>query len=158
MKKWEAYEQAAKRVISDLRTRLGVIEVSGKQELPGIDGSTYELDAVAWTDDAGSFLLVEAKRHTVAGLDQDTVNAIAYKLVKVGADGAIIVSPLPLQAGAKKAATFDSIVQIILSADSTAEDYLAEYLGQRFLGASISESLVATDEYDAVVINGSSLT
>lgn len=157
MKKWEAYEAAAKQVIGDLRVKLGVIKVGGKQKIAGIDGTTYELDAVAWTDASGSFLLVEARRHTSSRLDQDAVNAIAYKLYKVGAEGAIILSPLPLQAGAKKVADFDHIEHILLSADSTAEDYLAEYLGQHFLGASIVESTTAGDACDATVIKAASV-
>lgn len=151
MKKWAAYEEAAKRIVSNLRTLLGVVHVGDKQRLPGIDGATYELDAVAWTDDAGSFLLIEAKRHK-RGLTQDTINSVIYKFIKVGASGAIVVTPMPLQRGAKKAADFDHVIHIKLSADSTPEDYLAEYMGKRFLGVSISESLAVTDECDAVVI------
>lgn len=153
MKRWTIYEDAVKRVISDMRALLGVEAVGDKQKIPGVDGATYELDAVAWTDAEGSFLLVEAKQHK-RGLSQDTVNAVVYKLMKVGASGAIIVTPVPLQRGAKKAADFDGVIHIILSADSTPEDYLAEYLGKCFLGASISENVTVADQCDAVVIKG----
>lgn len=156
MKKWVAYEEAAQRVVSDMRALLGVVHVGDKQILSGVDGATYELDAVAWTDDAGSFLLIEAKRHN-RGLTQDTINSIIYKFIKVGAGGAIVVTPMPLQRGAKKAADFDHVIHIKLSADSTPVDYLAEYMGKRFLGASISDTLIVKDECDAVVIKASKM-
>jgi hypothetical protein len=153
MKKFMMYEEAAKRVVSDMRAEFGIIDVTGKKKLPGSDGSVYELDAIAWTDEAGSFLLVEAKQQG-RRLSQDAVNSILYKFQKVGAGGAILVSPMPLQSGAQKAADYDNLVHIKLTADSTAQDYLAEYLGRRFHGTSISETATATDQCDAVVIKG----
>lgn len=153
MKPWIVYEEAAARVVSDMRKEFGVIDVTGKRKFDGYDGATYELDAVAWTDDAGSFLLVEAK-HQGRRLPQDTINSILYKVQKVGATGAILVAPMPLQSGAQKAADFENLAHIRLSMDSTAQDYLAEYLGKRFLGTSISERLTAGDSCDASVTKG----
>jgi hypothetical protein len=151
---WSVYEDAARRVISDIRQHLGVAAIEGKQGVQGDSGTIWEIDAKAWRDGLNNFLIVEVRRHTTSRLNQEHVAAIAYRIHDVGGDGGIVVSPHPMQKGANIVADHEDIAHIILSKDSTPENYLAEFMGKRFLGASITESANATDSCDAKVIRG----
>jgi hypothetical protein len=152
---WSVYEDAARRVLTDLRAKLGLSSVEGKQSHVGLSSTTWEIDAKAWREGDDGFLLVEARRHTTSGLKQEEVAAIAYRVQDVGASGGVVVSPLPLQQGAALVARSAGIQHVRLTPESTTESYVAEFLGQRFLGASIHESVTATDECDAEVVRGS---
>jgi hypothetical protein len=151
---WSIYEDAARKVLADLRDKLGLSSIEGKQSLVGLSGTTWELDAKAWREGNDGFLLVEARRHSTSGLKQEEVAAIAYRMQDLGAAGAVVVSPLPLQQGAALVARYAGIQHVRLTPDSTTESYVAEFLGRRFLGASIHESVIATDSCDAQVIRG----
>jgi hypothetical protein len=151
---WLLYEDAARKVLADLRGKIGLSAVEGKQSLVGLSGTTWEIDAKAWRDGKEGFLLVEARRHTTSGLRQEEIAAIAYRIQDVGASGGIVVSPLPLQQGATLIARSAGIAHVRLTPESTTESYIAEFLGQRFLGASIAESIAITDRYDAEVTHG----
>jgi hypothetical protein len=137
-----------------MREFLGVSVVEGKQVIFGVSETEWEIDAKAWCTDGATFLLVEARRHNTSGLKQEALAAIAYRIKDVGAAGGIVVSPLPLQSGAQAIAAHEGVSHIRLTAESTSESYLAEFLGRRFLGASLSESITATDSSDAVVNRG----
>jgi hypothetical protein len=149
---WKIYEDAARKVLTDLRKELGIQTVEGKQTLFGV--TNWEIDAKAWCEDSDKFLVIEVRRHTTSGLKQEEVAAIAYRIQDVGASGGVIVSPKPIQKGARPIAVNANISHVRLSPDSTTESYLAEFMGRRFLGATITESVQVTDTYDAVVIRG----
>ena len=149
---WSIYEDAARKVLVDLRMTLGLSSIEGKQSLAGLSGATWEIDAKAWQDGGDGFLVVEARRHTSSGLKQEEIGAIAYRIQDTRAVGGVVVSPLPLQSGATLVARSTGIAHVRLEPESTTESYVAEFLGRRFLGASITESLNATDICDAVVI------
>ena len=151
---WSAYEDAARKVLADIRQVLGVSAVEGKQLLAGLSGTSWEIDAKAWCEGSDGFLVVEVRRHTSAGLKQEEVAAVAYRIQDVGASGGIIVTPSPMQKGARLVAASADISHVRLSPESTTESYLAEFMGRRFLGASITESLHATDSCDAQVTRG----
>ena len=151
---WLIYETAAKTVLEQIREALGVATVKGKQIVDGKSGTRWELDARAVQDDGQNFLVVEVRRYTTNGLKQEDLAALAFRIGDVGASGGIVVSPLPLQRGAELVAKAAGIEHVRLSADSTPTDYLAEYMGRRFLGASIVESVNLTDSCDAVVVRG----
>lgn len=85
-------------------------------------------------------------------MKQEAIAAIAYRIQDLGAAGGIVVSPLPLQSGAGLVAKAAGIAHVRLDLDSTTENYLAEYMGRRFIGASIVESASAQDSVSAVVI------
>jgi hypothetical protein len=152
---WHIYEDPACQVLADLRKVLGISRIEGKQTLEGISGTSWELDAKAWREGPDGFLVVEVRRYTTARLKQEDVAAIAYRIKDVEGSGGIIVSPLRLQKGAQAIAETEAISHVILSPDSTGEDYLAEFLGRRFLGALIIESASASETSDAQVIRKS---
>ncbi|MES2126549.1 MAG: hypothetical protein V4463_04700 [Pseudomonadota bacterium] len=153
---WTIYEDAARRVVSDLRNELDISVVEGKQVLVGKSSAEWEIDAKAWCTDGENFLVIEARRHTSSGQKQEALAAIAYRIQDVGANGGIVISPLPLQTGARAVAAFEGIAEITLAPDSTCESYLAEFMGRRYLGASVIERVYASDTCDAVVIRSSS--
>jgi hypothetical protein len=149
---WEKFEHAAEVVVRDLRLELGIERVEGKQKVLGASGSYWELDARAWIDGGRGFLIVEARRHTANGLSQESVIAIHGRTIEVGADGAIIVSPMPLQKGAELVARHYGIEHIKLDESSTAETYMAEYMGRTFYGLTVQAGALAIEGSSAVVI------
>lgn len=148
---WFIYEKAARRVLTDLRQDLGISAVEGKQSLDGLSGTTWELDARAWREGSDGFLVVEVRRHTTAGLKQEDLASVAYRIKDVGGSGGIVVSPLPLQKGARIVAVSADISHVVLSPESTTESYLAEFMGRRFVGASVNDSIQVTDSCDAEI-------
>ena len=148
---WLIYEDAARKVLADLRNALGLDSVEGKQVLDGASGAKWEIDAKAWRKGSEKFLVVEARRHTKSRLKQKDIAAIAFQIQDVGGTGAVVVSPLPMQQGAKVISASANIQHVRLSSDSTADSYLAEYMGRRFLGATTAETVIASDTLDAVI-------
>jgi hypothetical protein len=149
---WVEYEDLARRVLADMRDVLGIATVEGKQPLDGKSSATGEVDAKAWLQGIDGFLVVEARRHTTAGLKQEDLAAISYRIKDVGAAGGIVVTPLPLQRGAKSIATSEGIAHVRLTAESTTERYLAEFLGRRFFGVSAADSIQLSDRAEANVV------
>jgi hypothetical protein len=148
---WKIYEDAARQVLVDIRQLLGLSSVEGKQTLNGKSGTNWELDARAWREGADGFLVIEVRRCTSGGLKQEEIAAIAYRIQDVGASSGVVVSPLPLQKGAKIVAVSADIAHVLLSPESTTESYLAEFMGRRFLGATVVETVCATDICDAEI-------
>ena len=144
-KPWENYEQVARKVISDLRHELGVGEVEGKQRLQGESGATWEIDGKATLGSNEGFLVVEARRHTASGQKQEHLAALAYRVHDLGGTGGIIVSPLPLQKGAAIIAAHENIAELRVSADSTSENYMAQFLEQTFHRATLKSRLAFGD-------------
>ena len=153
---WKIYEDAARQVLVDIRQLLGLSSVEGKQTLNGKSGTNWELDARAWREGADGFLVIEVRRRTSGGLKQEEIAAIAYRIQDVGASGGVVVSPLPLQKGAKIVAANADIAHVLLSPESTTESYLAEFMGRRFLGATVVETVRATDICDAEIFRAKS--
>ncbi len=147
-----AYEEAAHHVLADLRKVLGLSHVEGKQTLAGLSGTEWEIDAKAWLEGQAGFLVVEARRYVSSRLKQEALAAIAYRIQDLGAIGGIVVSPLPLQKGAELVAKASDIAHVLLTPESTTEDYVAEFLGRRFIGATVRVSAIATSTMDAVVV------
>jgi hypothetical protein len=144
-KPWENYEQVARKVISDLRHELGVADVEGKQKLQGESGAMWEIDGKATLGSRDGFLVVEARRHTVSGQKQEHLAALAYRVQDLGGTGGIIVSPLPLQRGAAIIAAHEKIAQLRVSADSTSENYMAQFLEQTFHHVTLKSGIVFGD-------------
>ena len=149
---WSVYEDAARRVLADIRHLLNVSDVGGKQSLPGSSGTSWEIDAKAGLDGQDGFLVVEVRRHTTSGLKQEAIAAVAYRIQDVGGAGGIVVSPLPLQLGAKLVAKDAGIQHVLLTPESTTESYLAEFLGRRFIGETVKEKVYPSDSCDAQVV------
>jgi hypothetical protein len=78
------------------------------------------------------------------------MGALAYRIIDAGAEGGIIVSPLDLQAGAKKIASAEGIIQITLHEDSTPTEFAIQFRNQIFVG--IHEHLTFSERVEAEVI------
>jgi hypothetical protein len=148
---WLLYEVAARTILEQIGNALGITTVEGKQLLDGESGTEWEIDARAFQEDSANFLVVEVRRYTTTSLKQQGIAALAYRISDIGAAGGIVVSPLPLQSGAALVAKAAGIEHVRLTPDSTATDYLAHYMGRRFIGASIVETVTATDFMDAEI-------
>jgi hypothetical protein len=151
-KQWLIYEDAARKVLSDLGSHLGITTVDGKQVLKGESGASWEIDAKACCEDDCGFLVVEVRRHMNSRLSQEQVAAVAFRIEDLGAQGGITVAPLPLQKGASIVAASKSIAHVMLDPQSTPESYLAEFMGKVFHSVSLTDSASAIDSCDATVV------
>src|SRR5205807_1059873 len=101
------------------------------------------------TGDGEMFVIVECRRHTTSGQKQEALAGLAYRILDTGAAGGIIVSPLPLQEGAKKVAQAEKIVEVTLNKDCTTTEYVTQFLGSVLVGAS--DALCMLDSVDTIL-------
>lgn len=136
--KWRSYEEVARHLLGKFKTHFGLDDVEGKQKIRGMRSDTdWEIDAKGRkTGSSEMFVIVECRRHTSSGQKQEHLAGLAYRIVDTGAVGGIIVSPLPLQEGAKKVAQGEGIVEVTLGKDSTTTDYMMRFLDQIMVGVS----------------------
>lgn len=134
-KAWEVYEHTARYLLDTIREELGLQTVEGKQSVPGHEsGTDWEIDAKGVPNDGESFVVIECRRHTGSALNQESIAALAYRISDAGASGGIIVSPVGLQAGAKKIAAASQIVEMKLDPDSTPQDFAMRFLKRLMIG------------------------
>lgn len=150
---WRRYEEAARTILANIGHALGITSVGPKQKMPGASGTEWELDARAWAEGEEGFLVVEVRRYATSRLKQEDMAAIAFRVEDVGASGGIIVSPLPPQRGAAIIAKSKGLKCVTISLDSTAETYLAEFMGRKFHGVQVREAAHLRDESSATVIH-----
>jgi len=150
---WESYEDVARYFLNHFRQEFGLASVDPKQKIAGTSGTSWEIDAKGVRDGANSaIILVECRQYRSKRLDQEAVGGLAYRIIDTGAAGGIIVSPLPLQDGARKVAEANNIVHVLLGPDSTPENFAISFFNKIFVGISeqvaISErvSVVLTDK------------
>jgi hypothetical protein len=148
MQTWRSYEQVARFLLEQFATHFGLDRVEGKQLVPGASGTDWEIDAKAVQAEGGGFLIVECRRHTIAGLSQESVGGLCYRIQDTGARGGIIVSPLEMHKGAKLIASHEGIQHVQLRADSSNENYLLRFLNSVFvtvtdkLGIALVDSVI----------------
>jgi len=148
-KTWETYEDVAAHMLSHLAKRLGLKEVEGKQLIPGLEtGTSWEIDARAKRVADGALVIVECRRKTTSRLNQEALAAIAFRIWDTGAGAAITVSPYPLQKGAILIAKARNITPIILHADSTRDQWIAELSGILHLGFADRMTAKVTDSLE----------
>ncbi len=133
MKDWERYEQTAQYLLNEFATHFGLGKAEGKQIVPAVSGTEYEIDAKGVKIDGSGFLIVECRRRN-ARVDQEAVGALAYRINATGAQGGILVTPHQLQEGARKVAEYESIHHVILDKDSTTEAYVIAFLDKVIMG------------------------
>jgi len=135
---WKSYEDVARYLISQFKDLFGLEDVEGKQKVKGMrSGTEWEIEAKGRkTGDREMFVIVECRRHTSGGQKQEHLGALAYRIIDTGASGGIIVSPLPLQKGAKKVAQAEGIVEVTLTQDSTTTDYVMQFLNKVMISKS----------------------
>ena len=126
-KKWEDYDNAARQIITDMRDALGLARPEGAQRVAGPTGTQWELDTRSWLDERDGFLVIEGRQYS-SPLKQESRAAMAWR-IQAGSDGAITASVL--SAPAETPATA-SVEQMLLNDDSTANNYMAEFLSRRF--------------------------
>ena len=126
-KKWENYMNAARQVITDMRDALGLARPEGAQRVAGPTGTQWELDTRSWLEGRDGFLVIEGRQYS-SPLKQESRAAMAWR-IQADSDGGITASVL--SAPAETPATA-SVEQILLNDDSTANNYMAEFLSRRF--------------------------
>jgi hypothetical protein len=134
--KWQSYEDVSRHLLEQFASHFGLGRVEGKQLVSGASGTEWELDAKAVRDDGGAIIIVECRRYTSSRLSQEDVGGLAFRISDIGAEGAILVSPLELQSGAKLVAASANIQHVTLRPDSTTTDYLMTHLNNVFVGVS----------------------
>jgi hypothetical protein len=140
------YEQVAQILLDRFANDFGLSSVEGKQDMPGnLTGTSWEIDAKGVVEGSDALLIVECRRYTTSKLAQEDVAAIAYRIMDIGAVGAITVSPHDLQAGAKKVAAASNIVHVRLSPESTPEEFQLQFLDKMRLGFHDEVKLNVTD-------------
>lgn len=153
-KSWETYEQIAQYVLDQIADRFGVERFEGKQKVLGQQsGTSYKIDAKGVMNNGEVFLIVECRRYTNSRQNQEKVGALAYRIIDTGASGGIIVSPLGLQAGASRIAAAKNIHNVIMTEDSTFEQYVVKLLNEVIIRpppltarVSISNPIVVVSE------------
>ena len=126
-KKWEDYENAAGQIITDMRDALGLARPEGAQRVAGPTGTQWELDTRSWLEGRDGFLAIEGRQYS-SPLKQESRAAMAWR-IQAGSDGGITASAL--SAPPETPATA-SVEQMLLNDDSTANNYMAEFLSRRF--------------------------
>ena len=71
-----------------------------------------------------AFVVVECRRYTTSRIKQEAVAALAWRIQDTGAVGALLVSPLGLQEGARKVAAAANVVAVVLNADATPQQFV----------------------------------
>jgi hypothetical protein len=147
-KQWKSYEEVAAYLLDQFAEHFGLGRFEGKQVVPGESGTEWEIDAKGYSEDGKKFVVVECKRHTKTGISQAITSSLAWSIQDTGASGGILVSPIGLQAGARKVAARAGIHEVTLRQDSTTTDYMLRFLSEVCLGVSekveVSESITIT--------------
>lgn len=139
-KKWIAYEGAARKVIADMREVLAIATAGGKQRAEGASGMQWELDASTWQEGADSFLLIEVQQFS-SPLNQQALACMLWHMANVGDSGCMVASLLPQQKSLKPVSKTGNSEYLRLTDDSTAENYIAEFLSRRFHNPSVTDGL-----------------
>ena len=126
-KKWEDYDNAARQIITDMRDALGLARPEGAQRVAGPTGTQWELDTRSWLEGRDGFLVIEGRQYS-SPLKQESRAAMAWR-IQADSDGGITAAAL--SAPAETPATA-SVEQMLLNDDSTANNYMAEFLSRRF--------------------------
>jgi hypothetical protein len=126
-KKWENHMNAARQVITDMRDALGLARPEGAQRVAGPTGTQWELDTRSWLEGRDGFLVIEGRQYS-SPLKQESRAAMAWR-IQADSDGGITAAAL--SAPAETPATA-SVEQMLLNDDSTANNYMAEFLSRRF--------------------------
>jgi hypothetical protein len=140
---WRCYEEVAQYLLSQIAAHFSLGSVEGKQIVAGASGTDWEIDAKCIRRNDDGFVIVECRRHTKRGVPQEEIRGLAFRIRDTGAVGGIIVSPLPLQSGAKIVAKSQGIQHIQLSADSTTTNYVLQFLNKVFVGVHAEVAITA---------------
>ncbi len=147
---WERYEGVARDLLNRFREHFGLDRVEPKQQIAGRSGTSWEIDAKGVCEGENcAVMLVECRQYRSKRLNQEVVAGLAYRITDTCASGGIIVSPLPLQEGAKKVAGANHIIHVQLGPDSTPEDFVIAFFSKVFV--SLSDRVAMSDHVTAVL-------
>jgi len=149
--KWKYYEEVARYLLDQFKEHFKLEDVEIKQKVTGLrSGVKWEIDAKGWKDKTNKlFVIVECRRHTSSGQKQEHLAGLAYRIIDTGATSGIIVSPLPLQKGAKKVAQAEGIVEVTLNEKCTTTDYIMQFLNKVMIG--LSDKVILHDKVRVIV-------
>lgn len=134
---WASYEQVAVHIMNQIASQLDLERVEGKQHVYGSrSGTDWEIDGKGVKVGDEGFVIVECLRYTTSRQKQEQVGALAYRIIDTGASGAIVVSPLGFQEGAKKVAAAENIYEFLMGPENTSTDYVVKFLNTVFIGAT----------------------
>jgi hypothetical protein len=150
---WRTYEEVAAQILDRLREELGLSAVEGKQSIPGLSGTEWELDAKGINHGSEAFVIVECRRHTTSGIKQGAIAELAFRIQDTGAAGGFLVSPLGFQEGAQKVAASANIHSVKLNAGATPQQFALSFLGNLFVGLTGVEARAEAGKVTAVVEN-----
>jgi hypothetical protein len=125
-KNWQNYEELARHVLLHFADIVGISSVEVKQRLQGRSGTCWQIDAKGICSDGAGFLVIECKERKSSRLNQRTIAALAFTVRDVGATGAVIITSIGLQKGAKKVASQLGLHEMYLPKESTFEDFVAK--------------------------------
>ena len=124
---WWSYEELARHVLMHFAGKLGISEVEANQKIKGESGTAWEIDAKGVNADGCGFLVVQCKERSAARLNQAEIGSLAFTVEDLGAQGAIIVTSIGLQEGAKKVAQHEDFKVVFLPKEATHEEFFASY-------------------------------
>ena len=139
---WRSYEEVAAYLLNKFAEHFALGRFEEKQILPGLSGTSWEIDAKGVNDADGSIVVVECKRYN-RNVTQETIAGLAYRIKDLRATGGIVVTTIGLQAGASLVATHEDIITVILDQNSTTTDYMMRFLNKVCLG--LEDRLHLTD-------------
>jgi hypothetical protein len=128
---WQTYEQVAAQILNDLAREFGLDSVQSSQRAKGHrSGREWAIDAKGVGRGGTVFVIVEVRQRRTSRLKAEHLAGLAYRIFDTGAVGGIIVSPLPLQEGAKAIAKAENIVEFRLLPDSSPDEFVAHFLNK----------------------------
>jgi hypothetical protein len=139
-KKWAAYEDAARSVIAGMREAINLATGGEAQRVEGASGMQWELDAKAWQEGTDGFLLVEVRQYD-SPLNQEALAVIAWRIHGVDGSGRVVASSLQQEECSSPATNTADTEYLRLTDDSTAQNYIAEFLSRRFLDLTATGNL-----------------
>lgn len=125
--------------------------------MPGESGAVWEIDAKGVKVDGEGFVIVECRRHTTSRLSEESLAALAYRILDTRAAAGVVVTPLDIQAGAKKIAAHSNIVHITLSPESTTTEYVMKFLDRVFIGVADTCSVLLEERVTIEVFENGKL-
>jgi hypothetical protein len=130
-KKWAAYEDAARSVIAGMREAINLATGGEVQRGEGASGMQWELDAKAWQEGTNGFLLVEVRQYD-SPLNQEALAVIAWCIHGAAGSGRVVASSLLREECSSPVTNTADTEYLRLTDDSTAQNYIAEFLSRRF--------------------------
>lgn len=145
---WRDYEEVAQYLINEMADHFGLEGMEGKQRIPGDSGTQWEIEGKGVVVGDEGFVILECKRYTKNKVNQETTGGLAFRIHDTNAQGALLVSPFGLQAGARKVAEATDITEVTLTSGSTKTEYVLKFLNNAFIG--VTDTISSAE--DAVVI------